>query len=144
MCIPPPRQAPRCASQRRVKLRNVLSPRSQAPRCALHRRVKLRSVHHTAYSNSTPRSQNQYFCESLVAFKGTIRRNPFRGKHIYHDRKDFKKNFIFAMPKILTLRHHAHHEVEFFKFCYRISWRNRNQIRKYFSLFIRGPDGFES
>ena len=24
-----------------------------------------------------------------------------------------------------------------------ISWRNRNWIRKYFSLFIRGPDGFE-
>ena len=26
----------------------------------------------------------------------------------------------------------------------RISRRNRNQIRKYFTLFIRGPDGFES
>ena len=26
----------------------------------------------------------------------------------------------------------------------RISWRNRNRIRKYFSLFFRGPDGFES
>ena len=25
-----------------------------------------------------------------------------------------------------------------------ISWRNRNRIRKYFSLFIMGPDGFES
>ena len=26
----------------------------------------------------------------------------------------------------------------------RISRQNRNQIQKYFSLFIRGPDGFES
>ena len=26
----------------------------------------------------------------------------------------------------------------------RISWQNRNRIRKYFSLFIRGPDWFES
>ena len=28
--------------------------------------------------------------------------------------------------------------------CDQISRRNRNQIRKYFSLFIRGPDGLES
>ena len=26
----------------------------------------------------------------------------------------------------------------------RISWRNQNRIRKYFTLFIRGPDGIES
>ena len=26
----------------------------------------------------------------MVAFKETIRRNPFRGEHIYHERKDLK------------------------------------------------------
>ena len=34
--------------------------------------------------------------ESLVAFKGTIRRNPFRGEHIYHERKDLKTKYFIC------------------------------------------------
>ena len=55
-----------------------------------------------------------------------------------------KKKILFAKPKILTPRCHAHQGVEFFEFCDRISWGNRNLIRKYFSLFITGSGGFES
>ena len=33
---------------------------------------------------------------------------------------------------------------ELFKLCDQISWRNGNWIQKYFSLFIRDPDGFKS
>ena len=106
-------QAPRCASHHRVKLLSLIPtaessdhffsqktswcdtaesdstvcilPQSQAPRCALHRRVKL-----------TPPSQNQNLCMSLVAFKGTIRRNPFMGEHIYHERKDMWTIFLIC------------------------------------------------
>ena len=39
---------------------------------------------------------------------------------------------------------HAHRVVTIFTLYDRISHRNRNRVRKYFSLFIRGPDGFES
>ena len=42
------------------------------------RGVRLCCVHHTAESNCTPQSQKRTFLWSLVAFKGTIRRNPFR------------------------------------------------------------------
>ena len=41
-------------------------------------------------------------------------------------------------------RCHVHHRVEILELCYRISRQNRNRIRKHFSVFIRGPDGFES
>ena len=98
-----------------------ITPRSYAPWCASHHGVKLHGVHHTAESNCTPGSQNRNLRESLVAFKGTIRKNPFRGEHIYHERKDLKKTI-----------------------CDRISRRNRNWIQKYFSLFIRSPDRFQS
>ena len=54
-------------------------PRSQALWCASNRRVKLRGVHHTVESNCTPRCQNRNLWESLVAFKGAIRRIPFFG-----------------------------------------------------------------
>ena len=48
----------------------------------------LRSVHHTAEM-------------SLVPFKGTIRRNPFRGEQIYHERKDLKyKMLIYCIRKM--------------------------------------------
>ena len=50
----------------------------------------------------------------------------------------------FTQPKFFTPQCHAHRGVEFFKLCNWISRRNRNRIRKYFTLFIRGPDGFES
>ena len=37
----------------------------------------------------------------------------------------------------MTLRCAAHRGVKFFELCERISQRNRNRIRKYFSLFTR-------
>ena len=48
------------------------------------------------------------------------------------------------MTKILTPQCDAHSGVEFFELCDRMSRQNRNRIRKYFSLFNRGLDGFES
>ena len=58
--------------------------------------------------------------------------------------KILRKKILFAKTKILTPRCAAHRGVDFFELCDRISRRNRNRIRKYFSLFIRGPDGFKS
>ena len=81
-----------------------IPPLSQAPRCVSHGGVKVP----TAESNCTLWNQNRNFCESLVAFKATIRRNPFRGEHIFHERKDLKEKKIFAKPKILTLQCHEH------------------------------------
>ena len=116
-------------------------PQSKAPLCASHRGVKM----HTAESKCTPRSQNRNLWKFLDAFKGTIRRNPFRGEHIYIIKEKIWRNiFLFAKTKILTPRCASHRGVEFFELCDRISRRNQNWIRKYFSLFIRGPDGFES
>ena len=60
------------------------------PQCASQCGVKLRNVHHTAESNCTWQSLNQKFNWSLVAFKGTIRKNPLRSEHFYHERKDLK------------------------------------------------------
>ena len=84
-----------------------ITPRSQvikiskkAQRCASQRGVKLSSVHHTAESNCTPQSQNQILCESLVVFKGTIRRNPFRGEHICHETKYWSIKSGFTKPKM--------------------------------------------
>ena len=70
----------RCVKYERMK--NGHFRISLTPQCASH------DVHHIAKSNCTPQSQNQNLCESLAAFKGTIRSNPFRG-----ERKDLKKNF---------------------------------------------------
>ena len=44
--------------------------------------------------NCTPRKQNRILHLSVVAFKETIRRNPFRGEHIYHERKDLKYKML--------------------------------------------------
>ena len=125
VCIPPWSQAPQCVSRCRVKLCSVhhtpessdpnffkklcgiypssesssalrIPPQSQTPRYASYHWVKFSSVHHTTESNYTPRSQNLKFCWSLVSFKGTIRRNSFRGEHFYHKRKylKYKKSFF--------------------------------------------------
>ena len=96
-------QASRCALHRGVKsskflkkLRGVSSVvciilQSQASRCASYRTVNLHgvhdtsesssacNVHHTSESNCIPRSQNKKYLWSLVAFKGTIRRNILLG-----------------------------------------------------------------
>ena len=52
----------------------------------------------------TPRSQNRNLCESLVAFKGTIRRNPFRGEHIYHERKKMEEHIFDLLSPNFWLR----------------------------------------
>ena len=83
-------------------------PQCQATWCASHPRVKLRGVHHTVELNYTPRSQNRKFHWSLDAFKGTIRRNPFMGEHIFHERRDLKKN-------TLPLSHKSHALLSFDK-----------------------------
>ena len=130
-----------CASNRRVRLHSVLptaesdsavciTQRSQAPLCASHHGVKLRGAHHTEESNCTPRSLNRSLCEGLVAFKGTIRRNPFRVNTYIVIEKILGKKFWFAKPKILTPRCDAHRGVEFFELSDRISRQNRNRIRK--------------
>ena len=67
----------------------VCTPRSQDPGYASYLGVKLCGAHHTEESSCIPLSQNRNLWESLVAFKGTVRRNPFRGEHIYHERKYF-------------------------------------------------------
>ena len=119
VCIPPQSQTLQCASPRWVRLRGVhptvessstmcITPWSQAQRCASHRWVKLCGVHHTVESNCTLRSQNRNLCESLIPFKGTIRRNSFKGEHIQHERKDLKNKFWLAKPKILTPRCDTH------------------------------------
>ena len=116
VCYTPWSQAPQCASYHGVKGTNFLKklcgvhptaesssavcflPWSQALRCASYRGVKLQGVHHTIESKCTPRtrSQNQNLYESLGAFKGTIRRNPFRGEQFYNIRKDLKKFFFIC------------------------------------------------
>ena len=103
--IIPRSQTWRCAAHHGDKLCGVhptaesdsavcIIPWSQALRFATHRGVKLRGLQHTLESKCTPRSQNRNLWESLVAFKGTIRKNPFRGKLFYHVRQDLKKTIL--------------------------------------------------
>ena len=115
VCISPLSQDLLCASHCEVKLRGVhhtaessdqnfskssavcIPPQSRAPRCACHHGVKLCGVHPTAESSSavciTHLSQTAHRgvkSKSLLVsgcFKGTIRRNPFRGERIYNERK---------------------------------------------------------
>ena len=58
--------------------------------------------------------------------------------------KIWRKQFLFAKPKILTLWCLAYCGVEFFELCDQIARQNRNRIRKRLSLFTRGPDVFEA
>ena len=77
----------------------------------------------------------------LDAFKGTIRRNPFRGEHIHHERKALKhKKWVYSTKsKILTLLCYAHCGGNIFEHGNQISQRNQNRIRKYVSLFYQVP-----
>ena len=58
--------------------------------------------------------------------------------------KIWRKQFLFAKPKILTLWCLAYCGVEFFELSDQIARQNRNRIRKRLSLFTRGPDVFEA
>ena len=115
------RKTPWYASHREVNCSKFL--RSQQDNIFFK---NLRYVHHTAETNCTPRSRNRNLRLPLVAFKGTVRGNPFMGEHIYYERKDLKYvdlliTFV-CTPKQL---------------CDQISPRNRKIIRKHFSRFFR-------
>ena len=122
---------------------------------ASHRsRVKLRGVHPTKESSSplciTPRSQTAHWGVKIKIFESLWLLFVGQSGEILLEvntsimiEKIWRK-FLFAKPKILTPRCVWHRGVEFFELCDRISRWNRNQIRKYFSLFIRGTDEFES
>ena len=88
-----------CTPQRCIRW--YLKPQSLTPQYASHCKIKLSGVHSTTESNCTLLSPNRNLCESLVAFKGTIRRYPFWGEHFYHERKELK-NFFFFFTKMLT------------------------------------------
>ena len=156
----------RCASHRRVKLRSVhytakssapnfskncvvcITAKSQALRCASPscHGVRLRGVHPTTESNCTLRSQIRKFRWSLVAFKvlkGQSGEILLGVNTSIMKEKIGRTHFWFATPKFLTPLCHAHCDVEFSELCDRISRRNWYRTRKYFSLFIRGPDRFE-
>ena len=134
-------QAPRCASHRGVKLQGVhhtavsssaicITPRSQTA----HHRVRIK------------------FFESLwLLLKGQSGEILLGLNISIMKAKIWRNKFWFAKPKMFTpqlslaLTHsmgthqkdvaesrcHAHRRVEFFEIFDRISWRNRNQIRKY-------------
>ena len=59
----------------------------------------------------------------------------------YRERKDFKYKMLIYYEILLTLAVCCTLRRSLYD---RISRRNRNLIRKYFSLLIRGPNGFES
>ena len=75
---------------------------NKSQRCATHCSDDLRSLHPTAKSISvvciTPQRQTAHRGDKInlsqVAFKGTICRNPFRGEHIYYERKNFKHKML--------------------------------------------------
>ena len=117
---------------------SLCTPQRRSQRCATH---DLRGVQHIGEINCTPRNQNQNLHLTTITFKETIRRNTFRGEHIYHIRKDLKTFFWFA-KKFFFISAVCNTPQR--QLCDRKSLRNRNWIRKYLSLFIRGPDGFES
>ena len=99
VCCTPLRSSPWCMC-------NI--PRRWSQRCATHRRDDLSSVEHTAETNCTPRSQNQNLHLSQVAFNGTIRRNPFRGENICHERKDKSIKCLFTKNTFWSQRCAAH------------------------------------
>ena len=90
------------------------TPRSQSRQCAGHHRDDLSILQHTAETISAfcntpqrqtmyiPRSQNWNLNLSLVAFKETIRKNPFSSEHIYHERKDFKYKILICKEKFFV------------------------------------------
>ena len=134
----------------------------KTPWCASHPVVKLQGVHNTAESSSTvcipPQSQapqstvciilgsQALWCESHRVVKLHTKEGQ-SGEILIGVNTSIMKdkiwitNFLLAKPKILTPWCHAHCGVKFFELCDQISRRNRNQIRKYFSLFIRAQMG---
>ena len=111
--ITPQRQSLQCGSRCQANLRVVhhtakgisvmcitlfesistvcIALQSQSPPYSSHHGAYLHGVPHTAESNCTLQSQNRTFRLSLVAIQGLIwKRKPFRGEHIYQERKYLK------------------------------------------------------
>ena len=109
--------------------------RSLTQRCDSHRRVRLGGGMYTVE-----------FFENFWSLDSPQSLTPWWDAHRELD------STVWCTPRSLTPRGDAHCRVRlrslidtlgiFLKI--RISQRNQNRIRKYFSLFIRGPDGFES
>ena len=115
-------------------------PRSLTQLCDAHRGVWLCSEKNTAESDSV------VWCTPRSRLSSGMHTAEFFEKFWSLD------SVVGCIPWSLTPRYDAHrrvmHTVEwctpqgFLKI--RISWRNQNRIRKYFNLFIRALDGFES
>ena len=114
----------------------------KAPQCASHPGARLCSVHHPAESSDPNFSKNFAVCITP--------RSQFA--HCRVRIKNFVVLWLFLKGRsgeILvgvntSIIKDFKYKKWFFELCDRISRGNRNQIRKYFTLFIRGPDGFES
>ena len=77
VCIPPPSQAPQCASYRGVKGAVCITPQSpvikiskKASRCASHCGVKLRGVHLTAGQTAHCEVKIEIFVSLWLLLKG--------------------------------------------------------------------------
>ena len=128
-------KAPRCASHLKVKLCSVLStaesssvvciaPQSQALWCASHRRVKI-----------------EIFVSLWLLLKGQSGENLLEVNTSIMKEKIWRKIFDLLSLKfwLWGVMHTA--ESKFSNFVIQWNW---NRIRKFFILFIRGLDGFES
>ena len=110
--------------------------RSQTPRWEAHHRVWLSGVMHTAESDSAVGCTLQSFLKNfyhLTPLCYTHRGAWLRGG----------MHTVELDSEWCTLQSDAHCAPQSF-LKIRISWQNQNQIRKYFNLFIRALDGFES
>ena len=132
---------------RLLKLYHILRSTIETMQYASLRGENLHGVHPTRSQFSavciTQRNQSPQCVSKMLldAFKGTIRRNPFRGEHIHHERKALKhKKWVYSTKsKILTLLCYAHCRGNIFEHGNQISQRNQNRIRKYVSLFYQVP-----
>ena len=113
----------RCDTHRGVWLRGEPTPWSLTQRCDAHRGVRLGGGMHTAEFFKKIWSLDSsvwYTRQSLTPWWDAYRGAWLRVMHTAE----------WCTPQ------------SFLKI--RISWRNQNRIRKYFNLFIRALDGFES
>ena len=109
------------------------TPLRWSPRCASHRRDKL----HTAEmkSKSSLVSGGFWRDNQEKSLKGWTHLS------IIMKEKIWSINFLVYLENVLMS---AVCSTPRIPLCDLITLQNRNWIRKYFSLFIRGPDGFES
>ena len=114
--------------------------------CGVHPTAKSSSTVCITRRSQTPhrRVKSEIFLNLWFLLKGPSGEILLGGNTFIMKEKIWRTFFWFARPKIMTPWSHAHRGVEFFELFDQISQQNRNRIRKYFSLFIRGTDRFES